>query len=107
MPRASARATCRRAIPIPTPMIRRSRRKRRTSVTVDLLHPDLDDPRLSAGWADLRERGLLAADGCPTRAAELAAVRSVAGSDLALGRIFDGHRNGLERLLRHRSSDVD
>lgn len=61
---------------------------------------------LSIGWESLRERGLLAHGPLADRAAELAAVRAVAGTSLALGRVFDGHRNALERLLVHRPGDV-
>ncbi len=63
------------------------------------------DP-LGAGWEDLRDRGLLTGDAFRDRAEELAAVRAVAGTSLALGRVFDGHRNAVERLLRHRPQDV-
>lgn len=64
------------------------------------------DP-LAAGWDGLRSRGLLTADAFDGyRDAELAAVRSVAATDLALGRVFDGHRNAVERLVHHRPHDV-
>lgn len=64
-----------------------------------------DDP-LQLGWEQLRRDGLLHADAFGDRGEELRAVRRVAGTSVALGRVFDGHRNALERLLVHRPADV-
>jgi alkylation response protein AidB-like acyl-CoA dehydrogenase len=69
------------------------------------LHGLAGDP-LAVGWDGLRDRGLLTADAFTGRGDELDAVRRVAASDIALGRVFDGHRNALERLLLHRPHDV-
>lgn len=65
------------------------------------------EPPLAERWQVLDARGWLAADAFPTRAAELAAVREVAIGGLGSARVFDGHRNGLERVLAHRPDDVD
>lgn len=64
-----------------------------------------DDP-LALGWESLRREGWLDAEAFSQRADELIAVRKVAARDVALGRVFDGHRNALERLLAHRPQDV-
>ncbi|MBO9534748.1 MAG: hypothetical protein J7513_17375 [Solirubrobacteraceae bacterium] len=58
-------------------------------------------------WGELRERGWLRADAFESRTAELAAVRAVATDGLGAGRIFDGHRNGLERLLVAEDDGID
>lgn len=62
---------------------------------------------LADAWTELEARGWLNADAFPTRGDELAAVRAVAAAGLGAARVFDGHRNALERLLVHRASDVD
>lgn len=62
---------------------------------------------LAARWLDLQARGWLGGDAFATRGEELAAVRTVAAAGVGAGRVFDGHRNGLERLLVHRPDDVD
>lgn len=62
---------------------------------------------LGDAWTELAERGWLRADAFASRASELAAVRTVAARGLGAGRVFDGHRNALERLLVHRPADVD
>lgn len=62
---------------------------------------------LAERWAALDARGWLRADAFASRASELAAVREVAAGGLGAGRVFDGHRNALERLLDHRPDDVD
>ncbi|WP_210493733.1 acyl-CoA/acyl-ACP dehydrogenase [Patulibacter sp. SYSU D01012] len=59
-----------------------------------------------ADWPALVAAGWTAADAFDGRAAELSGVRAVAAADLGLGRILDGHRNALERLLVHRPEDV-
>lgn len=61
---------------------------------------------LEESWAALAARGWLRASALPTREAELAAVRETAASGVGAGRVFDGHRNALERLLVHRPQDV-
>lgn len=58
------------------------------------------------GWDDVVAAGLTTADAFSDRAAEHAALRAVAARDLGLARVLDGHRNALERLLRHRPGDV-
>lgn len=58
------------------------------------------------GWAAVVEAGLTAPEAFAGRAAELAGVRALARADLGLARVLDGHRNGLERVLRHRPQDV-
>lgn len=63
-------------------------------------------PAAPAAWSALADAGVTAADAFPDRRAELDGVRAVAREDLGLARILDGHRNGLERLLRHRPQDV-
>lgn len=62
---------------------------------------------LEQSWAGLAGRGWLIATAFETRAAELRAVRQVAAIGLGAGRVFDGHRNALERLLVHRPEDVE
>lgn len=62
---------------------------------------------LGTTWRDLAARGWLRADAFEGRGDELAAVRSVAAGGLGAGRVFDGHRNALERLLVHRAEDID
>ncbi|MDO9352170.1 MAG: hypothetical protein Q7T55_00655 [Solirubrobacteraceae bacterium] len=69
--------------------------------------PTGDAETTLATWATIRERGWLSAATLRGRGEELQAVREVASEDIALGRIFDGHRNALERLLAHRAADVD
>jgi alkylation response protein AidB-like acyl-CoA dehydrogenase len=71
------------------------------SSTVDAA-PALDLDR----WSGLVDRGWTRADAFADRAAEHAALRSAAAADLGTARILDGHRNALERLLRHRPQDV-
>lgn len=58
-------------------------------------------------WADLGARGWLRRDAFPDRAAELDAVRATARDGLGTARVFDGHRNGLERLLVHQPEVLD
>ncbi|MEN0012315.1 MAG: hypothetical protein AAGC46_03055 [Solirubrobacteraceae bacterium] len=61
---------------------------------------------LDERWAEIETRGWLTDRAFPSRAAELAAVRDVARGGLGAARVFDGHRNGLERILEHRPQDV-
>ncbi|MEH3054648.1 MAG: acyl-CoA/acyl-ACP dehydrogenase [Patulibacter minatonensis] len=56
--------------------------------------------------ARLGDRGLLAPTAFATRGDELDAVRAVAARGIGAGRVFDGHRNALERLLVHRPADL-
>lgn len=58
------------------------------------------------GWEVVHARGLTAGGAFSSRAAEHAVLRRVARDDLGLARVLDGHRNALERLLRHRPQDV-
>lgn len=58
------------------------------------------------GWSDVVAAGLTTGAAFADRAAEHAALRGVAARDLGLARVLDGHRNALERLLRHRPGDV-
>lgn len=58
-------------------------------------------------WTTLAERGWLHATAFATRRDELTAVREVSAVGLGAGRVFDGHRNALERLLIHRPGDVE
>lgn len=58
------------------------------------------------GWNALVADGLTRANRFDSRADEHAVLRAVASEDLGLGRILDGHRNALERLLLHRPEDV-
>jgi hypothetical protein len=60
--------------------------------------PERLDALAAAGW--------LRADAFSSRREELSAVREVARRGLGAGRVFDGHRNALERLLEHRPEDV-
>lgn len=67
------------------------------------LHPgELDVP----GWDAVVAAGLTRADAFADRAAEHAALRSVAAGDLGLARVLDGHRNAQERLLDHRPDEI-
>ena len=66
----------------------------------------MSETPLADRWQELQERGWLTADAFAGRDAELAAVREVAAGGLGAGRVFDGHRNALERLLLHRPQDV-
>ncbi|MDQ8046319.1 MAG: hypothetical protein AAGC46_16235 [Solirubrobacteraceae bacterium] len=61
---------------------------------------------LDERWRRLVEQEWTTADAFSTRAAELRAVRAVAAGGLGAGRVFDGHRNALERLMQHRPSDI-
>lgn len=61
---------------------------------------------LADRWAELQRRGWLTGEAFASRGDELAAVRAIAGGGLGAGRVFDGHRNALERLLIHRPQDV-
>lgn len=62
---------------------------------------------LAERWREVDKRGWLSADAFAARADELAAVREVARGGLGAARVFDGHRNGVERLLLHRPDDID
>ncbi len=61
---------------------------------------------LGEHWPEFDQRGWLGADAFASRGLELAAVRAVARGGLGAGRVFDGHRNAVERLLEHRPDDV-
>ncbi|MEV4422987.1 hypothetical protein AB0L40_23860 [Patulibacter sp. NPDC049589] len=66
-------------------------------------------PRTGAdvpGWDAVAAAGLTGGGAFADRAAEHAALRSVAAGDLGLARVLDGHRNALERLLLHRPDEV-
>lgn len=58
------------------------------------------------GWDVVVAAGSTTGDAFADRAAEHAALRTVAAGDLGLARVLDGHRNALERLLLHRPQDV-
>lgn len=58
------------------------------------------------GWDAVVAAGLTTGGAFADRAAEHAALRTVAAGDLGLARVLDGHRNALERLLAHRPQDV-
>ena len=58
------------------------------------------------GWDAVVAAGLTRGDAFADRATEHAALRRVAADDLGVARVLDGHRNALERLLRHRPVEV-
>lgn len=57
-------------------------------------------------WRALVDDGVTRPSRYDTRADEHAVLRAVSADDLGLGRILDGHRNALERLLLHCRADV-